>query len=216
MRERFREQVREDVKASALKQMAEGGAQAISLNGIARELGVSGPALYRYYSNRDELLGSLVVDAYGDLRDALADVAAERWPERDLTARVHAVAGAYRAWAEAHPHQYELLFRSPVPGYDAETPSIADAARSVMGVLLAVLSGESGDGADFKAVQNADVLHARRAGSRDFRYAVQMWTRLHGFVSLERGGAYKAMGLDADALFHDELTALTSCISQSE
>ena len=67
MRARFREQVRENVKSVALVQLADGGAGALSVNAIAKELGVSGPALYRYFTNRDELLAELVVDAYHDL-----------------------------------------------------------------------------------------------------------------------------------------------------
>ena len=80
MRDRFREHVREDVKEVALEQLAGGGPQAISLNAIARRLGVSGPALYRYYSNRDELLTELVIDAYRDLAAALAHAVADAGP----------------------------------------------------------------------------------------------------------------------------------------
>ena len=66
-RERYRTQVRDEVKAIALRQLAESGPAGISVNAIAKELGVSGPALYRYFTNRDELLDELVIDAHYDL-----------------------------------------------------------------------------------------------------------------------------------------------------
>jgi AcrR family transcriptional regulator len=77
--------VRAAVKRVALTQLAAGGPSAVALNAIARELGVSGPALYRYFRNRDALLTALALDAYNDLADALTG--AESLP------------GAYRTWA---------------------------------------------------------------------------------------------------------------------
>ncbi|WP_392971850.1 TetR/AcrR family transcriptional regulator [Streptomyces sp. LN245] len=76
-RDRFRAQVRQEVKTAALRQLAEGGPEALSLNAIAKQLGMTGPALYRYFANRDSLLTDLVVDAYGDLASTLARAAAE-------------------------------------------------------------------------------------------------------------------------------------------
>lgn len=207
IRERFREQVRDDVKAIALEQLADGGAQAISLNAIAKELGVSGPALYRYFANRDELLSSLVVDAYSDLRDALARPAGEDEHGADLGARIREVARAYRVWARGQPHRYELLFKPPLPGYNAHSTQISEAGRSLMGVVLGVIVG--GSEATANPLDSAEVLHARNSGTADFQLAVRVWSRLHGFVSLELGGAYNAMNVDADALFDAEVAVIT-------
>ncbi|MGD1220840.1 TetR/AcrR family transcriptional regulator [Streptomyces krungchingensis] len=74
-RDRFRAQVRQEVKTAALGQLAEGGPEALSLNAVAKQLGMTGPALYRYFANRDSLLTELVVDAYGDLAAALSRAA---------------------------------------------------------------------------------------------------------------------------------------------
>jgi len=47
IRDRFRAQMLQEIKDAALRQLAEGGPQALSINAIAKELGVSGPALYK-------------------------------------------------------------------------------------------------------------------------------------------------------------------------
>lgn len=117
-RDRFRARVREEVKAAALRQLADGGPEALSLNAIAKQLGMTGPALYRYFANRDSLLTELVIDAYGDLASALARAA--DGSASDAAARLAAVARAYREWACGEPHRYRLLFRAPLPG---TTPS---------------------------------------------------------------------------------------------
>ena len=93
--------VRAAVKRVALDPARRGRPAAVALNAIARELGVSGPALYRYFSNRDALLTALV-DAYDDLA---------RRPRGRAS-----LAHAYRAWALAQPHRYRLLFTAPLPG----------------------------------------------------------------------------------------------------
>ncbi|WP_409462411.1 TetR/AcrR family transcriptional regulator [Amycolatopsis sp. GA6-003] len=208
MRERFREQVREEVKSAALDQLAAGGAQAISINAIAKQLGVSGPALYRYFSSRDELLNVLVIDAYHDLREAMAKALGADAP--DAEARIRLLAAAYRAWARAEPHRYELLFKAPFPGYDAHAKPLAEAARSLMGVVLGVLHGTAG-----KPYRTEEVLDARRANTENHQLAVALWSRLHGFVSLEIGGGFTAMGLDADALFETEVQVLTDRVRRA-
>lgn len=207
-RERFREQVREDVKEVALAQLIAGGAEAISLNAIAKELSVSGSALYRYYSNRDELLNALVVDAYTELRDALAQDAAESENETEPAERIRGLARTYRKWALAQPHRYELLFKPPVPGYNAHAEPLSEAARSLMGVLLGTITGRSRAQDRPTALSNKEVLSARSGGTENFQQAVRVWSRLHGLVSLELGGAYNAMKIDVDALFEHEVQVL--------
>ncbi|WP_143673003.1 TetR family transcriptional regulator, partial [Streptomyces sp. b94] len=49
-RERYRAQVRAEIKQHAWEQIATAGASALSLNAIAKRMGVSGPALYRYFA----------------------------------------------------------------------------------------------------------------------------------------------------------------------
>ena len=48
--------------------------------------------------------------------------------------------------------------------------------------------------------------HAARRGAA--LRPVLVWSRLHGLVSLELGGNFASMGLDADELFEAELRAL--------
>lgn len=223
LRERYREQVRDDVKASALAQLAAGGPQAISINAIAKELGVSGPALYRYFANRDDLLTALVIDAYHDLRAALAGAPATGTTACSAEQRVRSLAQAYRAWALAEPHRYELLFKPPLPGYDAHAEPLAAAARGLMGILLGALrdadqdphQGSVGKQDGPAPYRPEDVLAARSAGAPEFQLGVSVWSRLHGIVSLELGGGFTAMNLDADALFESEVRGLEERVAEA-
>jgi AcrR family transcriptional regulator len=194
-RERFRAQVREEAKAVAERQLAEGGPEALSLNAIAKELGMTGPGLYRYFANRDTLLTELVIDAYRDLSTALATpLAGGRGSPGDAAARLAGVMGAYRAWAVAEPHRYRLLYRAPLPGYDAHSADLVEAAQRGMDILLGVLN-------DLVGERDAETDPASDAAS----LALLLWARVHGLVSLEIEGNFASMGVDPAPVYELEV-----------
>ncbi len=101
-RERARAEITAEILDAARGYLATDGAPALSLRAIARDLGMASSALYRYFKNRDELLTSLIIDAYDSL--GMAAEARETAVERsDLPGRFTAVCAAVRAWALAHP-----------------------------------------------------------------------------------------------------------------
>jgi AcrR family transcriptional regulator len=210
LRQRYRGQVRDEVKRAALRQLADGGPPALSINAIGKELGVSGPALYRYFAGRDDLLTELIVDAYDELGEALSH-AAGRTSARPERERLRAIARAYRDWAVANPHRYRLLFAEPLPGYDAHAERLVDASQRAMDVLIDVL-GNAGAEVPSIALERELERWARSrgidAGAPVALRAVEVWARLHGFVSLEIGGSFASMQLDPDRLFRAELERL--------
>jgi AcrR family transcriptional regulator len=214
MRERYRAQVRSEVKQAALRQLAESGPAGLSVSAIGKQLGVSGPALYRYFASRDELLTELVIDAYHDLAGALAD-AVGQVPSSPAQAQLEALARSYRAWALAQPHRYRLLFGPPLPGYDAHAQRLVEAAQRAMNVLAGILPGlgqttQAPPGQPLASQLSAWArAHGLGIDPATALQAVLIWSRLHGFVSLEIAGNFASMGLDPDQLFGIQLAALT-------
>ena len=114
-RERVRQATVEEIKAVARAQMAAEGTAGVTLRAIAREMGMTAPALYRYFGSRDDLVTALVTDAY----DALADVmeaAVEAAGPGGHAERVRAAFGAFRTWGLERPTEFALIFGSPIPG----------------------------------------------------------------------------------------------------
>ena len=190
--------MRQEVKDIALRQLADGGPQALSVNAIAKELGVSGPALYRYFAGRDALLTELILDAYADLTAALTGA----------PPGLAGLAAAYRAWAVAQPHRYRLLFSAPLPGYDAHEQRLVAAAQQAMNAVFRALP--AGDRAaaldpviDAQLTAWAPEVEPGRALA-----AITVWSRLHGLVSLEIEGNFASIGVDPDRLFAREVAAL--------
>jgi len=215
MRERYRAQVRDEVKQAALRQLAESRPAGLSISAIGKQLGVSGPALYRYFASRDELLTELVIDAYHDLAHALTD-AARHAPGLHPRARLEDIARAYRSWALAQPHRYRLLFGPPLPGYNAHAQRLVEAAQASMNVLLGVLR-ELGDRTGNPPAEPlaSQLLALARTYGPDVDAAIALrainiWSRLHGLVSLEIAGNFASMDIDPGHLFEAELVTLTA------
>jgi AcrR family transcriptional regulator len=137
-RERSRAEITRQILDTARRHLATEGASGLSLRAIARELGASSSAVYRYVASRDELLTRLIVAAY-DALGAAAEIAEAAEARDDLAGRWSAVCAAVRGWALANPNEYALIYGTPVPGYTAPPATIAPAAR-VSNVLLGILA----------------------------------------------------------------------------
>ncbi|MCP2261544.1 transcriptional regulator, TetR family [Streptoalloteichus tenebrarius] len=214
-RERYREQTRAEAKRIALEQLAASGPAGVSVNSIARRMGVTGPALYRYFAGRDELLTELIRDAYHDLADAVEGAARES-ARRAPATRLREVASAFRGWALAQPHRYLLLFGTPVPGYVAPPDTVNAAHRSmaaILDVLAALAPPELAARPRRSALDRQLGAWGERQGAGHLPAAVlrrglAVWSRLHGMVSLEIAGHLTPMGVDGELLFRAELDAL--------
>ncbi|UWE07523.1 TetR/AcrR family transcriptional regulator [Actinacidiphila bryophytorum] len=192
-RARFRGQIRDEAKALALRQLAEGGAQALSLNAVAKSLGMSGPALYRYFASREALLTDLIVDAYHDLAAAMAAAPAAAEPADQPHDRLAGLVTAYRAWALAQPHRYRLVFRAPLFGYDPQAPALVEASQPAMAVAVAAVT---------------PLLPRSAPPAAATALATSLWAGLHGLVSLEIEGNFSSMGLDPVPLYDTQVRAI--------
>lgn len=211
-RERYRRDTAEEAKRLALAQLTDGGVGALSLNGIARDMGMTGPALYRYVGSRDDLLTELIVDTYRDFGDTLWR-AFEQSDGRPPPARVRAVGLGYRDWALANPQPFLLVFGTPIPGYRAPAGSTVTAQRAMNALLAAVADLDPEPLAAIDDLDRRCESWAAKAGApalpgRLLRFAVTMWTRLHGVMSLELAGHFDPALPDGRYFFAAELDDL--------
>lgn len=142
-RERARAQILSEIVDTGRAHLARDGAAGLSLRAVARDLGMVSSAVYRYVPNRDALLTLLIIDAYDSL-GAVVEKAEKAVPRTNYLARFLATAHAVRKWALAHPHEYALVYGSPVPGYAAPVDTIGPASRVpivLMGILIDLQAG---------------------------------------------------------------------------
>jgi AcrR family transcriptional regulator len=204
-RERYREQTLAEIKSSALRQIAEGGVEALSLNAIAKEMGMSGPAVYRYFASRDDLLAELVVDGYEALADALEAAVGDGSPER----RLRRIAGAYRDWALAQPNHYRLLFGTRIGSGELAPERVVPAAQRSMDVFLDALAGlPSLPGPPARLSAQLEAWGGSTYPAAVLRRGIACWTRLHGLLALELEGHFASMNVDPALLYRAEVDDL--------
>ena len=207
-RARARAELTTEILAAARRQLAEVGAPALSVRAVARELGMASSAVYRYFATRDELLTALIVEAYDSVgRAAEAAAAADGRSPRE---RFVAACTALRRWAQGHPHEYALVYGSPVPGYRGDERTTLAGSRVPLALLAvvrdAVREPTPGPGRPLPAVLEGQARDTGEAlglavPPASLVRAVEVWTALFGLLSFELFGQLARTFDPADALF---------------
>jgi AcrR family transcriptional regulator len=221
-RQRVRQAVSADIVAEARRQLAAEGAAALSLRAVARRLGMASSAVYRYFPSRDELLTALIVEAYDAMGEA-AEAAATTGG--GTVKRLRAVCRAVRRWALDNPHEYALVYGSPVPGYEAPGLTVGPASRVsfvLAGLVLdAYRAGEL-------AVAEQTLSRAMAAEARPIAQAIMpgvplpivaravvAWALLFGQISFEVFGRFDGVLQDTDVLFDFTVTTMAEMLGLS-
>ena len=114
-RDRLRAATVREISQTARRILIEEGPEAVTLRAIAREMGMTAPALYRYFDSHQELLRHLVGDLFNELVDHVR-AAIHSVAGGDLKGRFACATVAFREWSLAHRREYMLLFGTPLPG----------------------------------------------------------------------------------------------------
>jgi AcrR family transcriptional regulator len=217
LRARVRAELTEEIKQSARRQLAADGAN-LSLRAIARELGMVSSALYRYFASRDDLLTALIIDAYNALGEA-TERGEAAVPRDDLAGRWLAAGHAIRDWAVANPHEYALIYGSPVPGYIAPQDTVGPATRPTIvlgailvdGVAAGVLRAEPGETTPAALDGELERLIAVVAPGVPAPVVVRgliAWTELFGAINFELFGRFNNVLEDLSTWYDHQLHEL--------
>ncbi len=221
-RERVRAELIREITDIARRHLATEGAGGLSLRAVAREMGMVSSAIYRYFPSRDDLLTALIIDGYNAIGEAVesADAACAR---DDFRGRWLAVCRAVRDWALAHPHEYALLYGSPVPGYRAPEDTIGPASRdtAVYGRIIAdahragaLTPPDLGPTPPQILSSDAAVVRTLMPDVSDdtVTRAIIAWTGLFGMVNFELFGQFNNVITHRAELFDHNMTCLSGLI----
>ena len=207
-----------EIREHGLAQIAEGGPGALSLTGIAKAMGMSGPALYRYFASRDDLLVALVEASWADIADAMTE-AAKRTQSAAPEERLRAALNGTRQWALSQPHRYRLVFGSSYGSGKLDPDRIIPPAQRSMEIVLAALS-EMGPAERAATVNDSELrreLVGWGNGSEDSPHDPRVLflgllasIRIHGVISLEIDGFFEQIGIDPDRVYKAEVDHLVA------
>lgn len=206
------------IKETAWKQIAEYGAPTLSLRAIARELGITAPAIYNYFADRDALVTALIIDAYISFGDSQL-AARDTLPMEDVNGRMKAIGMAYRDWAHTYPQRYQLIFGTPIPGYEAPLMEVLPSAARSLTALVSVVEQLRTSGKldiktfpevkeEFKVGFETWKTYGADADILSLSVAMIIWARVHGIVSLEIAGNLPPFGASGNDLYLYELDSI--------
>ncbi|GAA0849231.1 TetR/AcrR family transcriptional regulator [Streptosporangium amethystogenes subsp. fukuiense] len=210
-RERVRAELTREITDVARRQLAVDGASGLSLRAVARELGMASSAIYRYFPSKDDLLTALIIDGYNALGEAVENAEAAV-PHTDHAGRWMAVCHAVRDWALVHPHEYALLYGSPVPGYQAPQDTVPAAIRDTV-VYGRIVSDAHRAGALKPPGDHPPVPPSFREDAARVRELMPdvpddvivrgliAWTGLFGWISFELFGQFNNTIMDRTPAF---------------
>lgn len=218
-RERLRIATLSEIKDGARRLLVTGGPQAISLRAIARDMGMTAPAIYRYFPSLDALIVALAGDLYDELRESVEqarDAAGD-----DPAGQLGAMARAFRSWSIRHPAEFTLIFGNPVPemsGFvdDCDNPGHPGAR---FGAVFMQPLVELWRRSPFRTPPPELIedrlgrcLEPLRQSHGDVPVEVAYlllsgWVRLYGIVSMEVFNQLQWAVTEPEALFETELAA---------
>lgn len=215
-RERLFAATQADLSAAAREVMVEQGIEAVTLKEVAGRLGMTAPAIYRYFPSREALLERVIIDLYGELATHLAQARDSADPD-SVSDRLATMARGFRQWALDHPPEFGLLFGAPIPGVAIDDDEKAQQGGAAFGqVWLAIFAEISASGRRPKWPRpipkdiRAEIGTFLESMQSEIPIEVAMiylygWQSLYGAVCTEAFGHLKWALDDANELFETRL-----------
>lgn len=229
-RDRVRAATSQEIIQTARRLLVEQGSAAISLRAIAREMGMTAPALYRYFDSHEELIQHVIADIFTELADYLKCAIEAAASSPDIAAELIAVrlivaCQAFRAWGLAHPPEFGMIFGSPLPGLDMVHDDPLAECGLRFGQIFVDLFAELWRLRPFAVPATDEIDPAIAAQLAHYRAMIgsdlplgalqtflRCWVLLYGTVSLEVFGHLRFALDDAAPMFELMLTDLAPMI----
>ncbi|SHF78138.1 transcriptional regulator, TetR family [Jatrophihabitans endophyticus] len=166
--------LRADILAAAGRILESTGSDdAVTLRAIAREAGITAPAIYAHFADRDAIRRTVIEQTFTQLATVLTTAADT---EHEPVARLHVVCHAYLDFAARRPHHYRLLFERHRAARGADAGPAAPDVGSIVGAdAFGVL------------LQAADSCIRSGASTAvdPVASATRVWVGLHGQATLQ-------------------------------
>lgn len=226
-RDRVRAATADEIKQTARRILVAEGPEACSLRAIAREMGMTAPALYRYFDSREDLIKHVVADIFTEIAGGIhaAVEAAGQASGGDMVAKLVAACGEFRSWSLGHKEEFGLLFGTPLPGLEAVHDDVIDDCAAKFSGEFFALFLELWRKHPFPVPGDDQIdpsLREQLAHYRELLGAelplgagltfLRCWVRLYGMVSLEVFGHLHFALDDAAPMFEITLTELSELV----
>ena len=198
-----RQRKMQEINAIAFEIVLEKGLESLSMHELARRLGVTVGALYRYYASRQSLIAALEIDCLERFEKAfegacipeIADLGDHGGSEKVLWS----IADVYRKASEERPADARLI-KAILAAPDAILEG--DERSTVVTKMFDVLKIPS---RHIEILQEQGFLSPGNSFSR----ALVLWTTVHGILQLRKMEGVSNGLIDVDELLHLSVQTLS-------
>jgi AcrR family transcriptional regulator len=233
-RARVRAATSQEIIQTARRLLVDQGNAAISLRAIGREMGMTAPAIYRYFDSYEKLVQHVVADIFTELSDyleaAVAAAVQAAGPGESAEGVAHGTAKglitacqAFRDWSVSHPAEFGMIFGNPLPGIDLmhDDPLIECGTR-FGGIYLRLLTelwnvkpfDVPADDALEPSIRAQLVVYRDHTGTSlplgVLQTFLRCWVLLYGTVTLEVFGHLRFALEDSTGMFELMLSDLAA------
>ncbi len=222
-RDRVRAETTSEIKQAARRILIEQGPEAVTLRAIARDIGMTAPALYRYFGSHEDLLRHVVGDIFTELGGGIAraiDAVGD-----GMAGKMVAACREFRRWALSHQAEFGLLFGTPLPTLEAAHDDVVtECAARFSGVFFSLFY-ELWRKQPFPVPADDEIDPVLRDQLARYRDALgvdlplgagltflRCWVRLYGMVSLEVFGHLHFALDDPSPMFEITLSELAAMV----
>jgi AcrR family transcriptional regulator len=222
-RDRVRADTVREIKRTARRVLVEQGEGGLALRAVAREMGMTAPGLYRYFTSREDLVEHVVADLYTEIADEMQASCAAADPGTPAQ-KLMAASRAFRTWAMGHRHEFGLLFGDPADDVLRDrtmSEGPAHEAKERFGAIFGALITELYLTRPFPVRAEEEIEPDLRAQLVDCAHVfpaelplgvvevfLSCWIRLYGMVCMEVFGHLQFALHDAEPMFEAELHRL--------
>jgi len=227
-RDRLRAATVREIKDTARAMLVAEGPQGLTLRAIAREMGMSAPALYRYFPSRDELVEGLIAELFDEVSTGM-ETARDASPDDPVPLKLAAVSRAFRSWAVSHPAEFSLLFGNGIGGEARQPGRLQDEAGQRFGSIFSGLIAQIYLDKPFPIPADDEIDDALRAQLAEYgrklpvplpvgvtQVFLSCWIRLYGIVSMEAFGHLRFALEDVHPMFEAELRGLSELLGVAD
>lgn len=169
-RERNRAEMRQSILDASHEIVARGGIEALTIRGIAKDLGYSAGAIYDYFDSKEDIVHCLYFEGSGGLAAVMDQCCQDADEDSDVFTMLETLAFAYRHHSLAHSEMYRLVFgvlKQPNP----EESDLDEFSLGGLDTLLKIVQ---------RGIDRGDLMDVPA-----MVIATSAWTAVHGFTSLE-------------------------------
>jgi AcrR family transcriptional regulator len=233
-RDRVRAATATEIKQTARRLLVDQGSDAVTLRAIAREIGMTAPALYRYFPSHEDLLHSVVGDIFIELADNLhGAIRAESAGGGTVPEKLIAACREFRRWGLTHRAEFGLVFGTPIAGAEMDHDDFTEECGRRFGGTFLALFLELWQRAPFPVAADDEIDPGLLAQLLEYRASLgsdlpgieampaggmltflRCWIRLYGAVALEILGHMKFALADSSPMFELTLCELAEMLGQ--